>query len=69
MIQPFEAITFETGLNKFRAVNTVEQAAQYLLESWHQPRSPMYVRARKVCLGALAGRGRPENAREAFLDA
>lgn len=29
----------------------------------------MYVHARKVCLGVLAGRGQPEDAREAFLDA
>jgi len=62
-------VTFEMDTARFRTIANTKEASRYLLGKWSGPRGPMYVHAQRVCLGVLVGRGTPEDAREAFVDA
>jgi hypothetical protein len=62
-------VTFETDTARFRTIANTKEASRYLLGNWPGPRGPMYAHAQRVCLSVLSGRGTPEDAREAFVDA
>jgi Protein of unknown function (DUF982) len=62
-------VTFETDMARFRTIANTKEASRYLLGNWPGPRGPLYVQAQRVCLGVLAGRGTPDDAREAFVEA
>lgn len=64
-----EPIIINMPLSGRQTVQGAFAALIFLLDEWPDLRGPAYVRARSMCRAAVAGRTRPEEARETFLHA
>jgi hypothetical protein len=69
-LRPFSAVTLVMGGTEgYRRVNSVQDAAETLLEHWPIEDGEEYVTAVRICLDAMMGVVCPEAAREAFIKA
>ena len=67
---PFSPISIEIAPKRFRTIDSVAQAADFLLAGWEgREKGSAYRIALRRCLAALEGRIKPESARAAFLEA
>ena len=70
ILRPFAAVTLMIGEHgEYRRVNSVQDATEMLLEHWPIDDGEEYVTAIRVCLDAIMGLARPEEARNALIKA
>lgn len=65
-----QSVTFETDrLGRYRTITSTAEAARVLMDRWPRTNGKALTKAKAACLLALEGRGDPEAARAAFLEA